>query len=99
MSQLPLFKSDDQSLSLLQTKWKSVLDPVLAIPILGGVQLKSISLKAGETVINHLLGRMQQGWFLTDQNASASIYRSKPLNDKTLSLTSSAAVIVSLWVY
>jgi hypothetical protein len=53
----------------------------------------------GTTIINHGLGKMQQGWFIVDINGAATIYRSQPLNDKTLILNSSAAVIVSIGVF
>lgn len=97
---LPLFqKSNDQNFVLMQTQWKGQLDPILAIPMLSGIQLRSVSLTSGTTVINHLLGRMQQGWIITDQNGAASIYRTSSLNDKTLTLFSDAQVTVNLWVY
>lgn len=55
---------------------------------------------ASTNVINHKLGRMQQGWVITDiNNVATSIYRSQPFNDKTLTLTSSGAVTVNIWVY
>lgn len=98
---LPIFK-DNQANSpfmLMQTAWKSQLDPLLAVPMTNGLQLAGIVLGTGATSINHLLGRMMQGWFITDQNASAAIYRSLAFNAKTLTLTSSAPVTVSLWVY
>lgn len=99
MSTLAFFQTSDKDLSLMQTNWRSVLNPVIAIPILAGVQLTNIALIDGVTVINTTLQRMMQGWILTDINASAIIYRSKPFNNLTLTLTSSAACIVNLWVY
>jgi len=86
-------------LEQLQNQWKSQLDPILANPILQGLQLKNVNLINGTTVVNHLLGRTQQGWIITDINGSASVYRSQPFNDKTLTLVSDAAVTASLWVY
>ncbi len=99
MSALPLFKDPNVSFTLLQTKWKASLDPILANPILSGVQLNNVSLINGTTTFPHLLGRRQQGWFITDINGAASIFRPVTFNDKTLTLTSSAVVIVNLWVY
>ncbi len=96
---LPYLQSDDQTLNLLQTKWRAELNPLLALPLISGLQLTAVLLSIGSTVINHKLGRTLQGWILTDQNASAKIYRSRPLNDTTLTLTSDAAVTVSIWVY
>lgn len=86
-------------LDLMQTRWKQELDPLLAISITQGQQLSGIFLKSGVNTINHLLSRMQQGWFVTDQNAAAIFFRSQPFNDKTLVLTASAPVTVNLWVF
>lgn len=99
MGLLPLVKSSDTTLSLLQTKWKAALDPVLKNIFINGVLLKNIPLVNGATPVNHMLGQLQQGWFIVDQNAAAQIYRSKPFNSSTLILTSNAVVTVSLWVF
>lgn len=100
MVNLPLFqKLSDQSFSLMQTKWKSILDVFLGQEILDGNLLSNIPLINGITIINHKLGRKMIGWQIVDQDALASIYRSKPKNDTTLTLTSSAACNISLWVF
>lgn len=96
---LPLFQTPDQTLSLLQTRWKSVLDPVISEPFNSGLILSSVPLINGTTVINHTLGRMQQGWVLTDIQGVASIYREEAFNALTLTLTSSAAVTVDIFVF
>lgn len=96
---LPLQQTDDKDLSLLQTKWKSQIDPVLANPMTDMSILKNVNLIAGSTVINHLLGRNQQGWVVIDIQAPATIYRSAQFNNLTLTLTSSAAVTVSIGVF
>lgn len=83
----------------LQTKWASQLNPLLANPLNNVVILQNVRLISGVTAVNHLLGRMQQGWFLTDVQGVATIYRSSPFNDKTLLLTSSAAVTVNIGVF
>lgn len=87
------------SLDLMQTRWASILNPLLANPINGIQVLSGVSLGVGATTLNHLLGQMQQGWMILDVNGAATIYRSQPFNDKTLTLTSSAAVIVNIGVY
>jgi hypothetical protein len=85
--------------TLAQTQWPAQINPVLASPLVAGSLLTGIQLNAGTTVINHLLGRQMQGWLISDINGSAEIYRSAPLNSLTLTLTSSAEVEVSLWVF
>lgn len=96
---LTKFVTNDKVLSLLQTSWASDIDPILANPILQGIPIKNVALNVGPTVINHLLGRNQQGYIITDQQGIADIYRSAAFNNKTLTLTSNANVTVSLWVY
>lgn len=100
MSQLPFFKSDDQTLTLLQTNWRSTLNPLLAIPFLQGVALLNIALVSTKpNVINTRLSRMQQGWIITDIDLPADVSRSEPFNLSTLTLVTSSNCTVSLWVY
>ena len=99
MAQLPLIKSQYMDLELIQSKWKSQLDPILANRLTQGNLISSIALKSGDNVINHLLGRMMQGWLLVDQDKGVTIYRSAPLNGQTLTLNASGTVNISLWVF
>jgi hypothetical protein len=96
---LTIYKSPDQLLMLLQKQWASQLNPLLANMLVEGSLLQDIPLIIGSSTFNHYLGKQMTGWILTDQNASASIYRSAPLNSQTLTLTSDAVVNVSLWVF
>lgn len=95
MSQLPLNLPPGQ----MQTRWKSLLDPVLANPLTGLGFLTNVKLINGTNVINHLLGRMMQGWFLIDVDAAAVIYRLMPFNSSTLTLSSNASATVSIGVF
>jgi len=97
MASSPL--TQNLTLSQMQSKWASILNPVLTNPINSANVLTSIFLKNGTTVVPHMLGRLMQGWFIADQNASASIYRSAPMNSTNLTLTSNAAVTVNLAVF
>ena len=99
MAQIPLIKSGSLTFDLFQTKLKSLLDPILGLPELSGLALTNVQLINGVTNINHKLSRMQQGFRITDINGSATIYRSQPFNSSQLTLTSSAAVTVNLWVW
>ncbi len=85
---------------LASNKWATTLNVLLGEPILQGYQLDNIVLISGVTQqINHLLQRQQQGWFIVDQNAAASVFRTSPFNRLTLSLQSNANVTISIWVY
>lgn len=96
---LNLFKSPDQTFMLMQKQWTSQLNPLLAVSLTQGNLLSNIKLINGVNTFNHYLGRQQIGWMISDQNALASIYRSQPFNSQTLTLTSDAAVTLSLWIF
>jgi hypothetical protein len=89
MNNLPIFQDPNKNFML----------PVMNNEINQGILLTNIPLINGATTINHLLSRKQQGWMIADVNAAATIYRSQPLNDKTLTLTSNAACLISIWVF
>ena len=55
---LPLLLPWDQA----QNKWKSQLDPIIALPINGGHIIKNVKLVSGANVVNHGLGANLQGW-------------------------------------
>lgn len=92
---LPLRLPQDQQATI----WKSQIDPFLANPTNNMSILNDVVLKTGVNVINHLLQKKQQGWIVTDIQGAATIYRSAPFNNLTLTLTASAPVTISLAVY
>lgn len=99
---LTKFQSDDQALMLLQTSWANDINPLLKNPTAKGIVLKGVVLAVGSNVINHLLSTKLQGWFIVRKRASADIYDTQDSNatpQLTLTLTSSAAVVVDLYVY
>jgi hypothetical protein len=83
----------------MTVKWASELDPILRNLLINGQLITNVVIKTGNNVINHKLGRKQIGYIITDQNAQAQMYRSQPLNNLTLTLTSDADVTISLWVF
>ena len=96
---LNLFKSQDQTMMLMEKQWISQLNPLLANPLIQGSLLSDLKLINGTNTFDIYLGKQMTGWIIIDQNASASIYRSAPLNSQTLTLTSDALVTVSLWIF
>lgn len=96
---LQQFQGGDQSFQLMQSAWSGVLNSFLKQPYLNGIVLPSIELAVGNNVINHKLGRSPQGWVQADIDGTSTIYRSAPFNSLTLTLYSSAAVTVSLYVF
>jgi len=100
MGSIPLQKTGNVALDLFMSRLKSEMDPVLANLLVQGQLIKNVQLSAtSATIIPHKLGRTQIGWFPADQNAKASIWRSAALNSSTLTLSSDANVVVSLWVF
>lgn len=99
---LPIFQTSIRELSMMETQWKSQLDPLLAKPTSQSSILKKVSLVSGSNTINHLLGRDLQGWKITRQRAAASIYDNQDSNQSpnlTLILVSSASVVVDIEVF
>lgn len=85
---------------LAQTKWSGTLNPILALPMLNGIQLDDIDLVATTPkVINHLLQRNPQGWFLVNNAANAVVWRTTAFNPLTITLESDANTTISIWVY
>lgn len=85
---------------LAQTKWSGTLNPIIALPILNGNLITDISLTANiPKVINHLLQRMPQGWFLTDATADAIVWRTAAFNNLTITLESDADTTISFWIF
>ena len=85
---------------LAQTKWSSILNPIVSLPIISGNQIDDVVMTANTPkVINHLLQRKPQGWFLTDNQANAVIWRTMAFNDLTITLEASANTTISFWVF
>jgi hypothetical protein len=98
MSNLP----QQQTFPQLQTKWASILNPVVSNLLVQGHILQNIDLIDGTTVVNHGLGRKLLGWFIVGINGAATVYDSQASNqmpELTLTLISNTAVTVSLWVF
>lgn len=90
------------TLPLMQTKWASILNPVIANPSANSLILPNISLISGSNVVNHSLGRKLTGWRLVRVRAAVTIYDtqdSNPMPSLTLLLTSNAPVMVDLEVF
>jgi hypothetical protein len=101
MALLPLFKlEDDLQGTLWQTKWKSILDPVISSPIINGLLLTNVQLSPGITAIPHKLARLQQGYIIVYHNSAlGELTPSQPLNDTNLYLQGSSTSLLSLWVF
>lgn len=59
---LPILQAEDKQLNTMQTKWASILNPLLSNPSVNSVILQRVPLTNGTNSINHTLGRKLQGW-------------------------------------
>lgn len=96
---MPQPLSSSLSWELAKNLWSQIINPVISNPLNNILVLNKIFLVNGETTINHKLGRMMQGWFIVDVDGPATIHRSEPLNNFTLTLTSDADVTCNIGVF
>ncbi len=83
-------------------RWASMIEPYINQPIVQGRLVENVSLINGTTVVNHLLGRKLVGWFIVGINGAATVYDNQASNQTpqlTLSLTSNASVVATIWVF
>lgn len=101
-SSLPKFQNDSKEFVQMQSRWATILDPIINNPITSSSILKGINLAVGSNTVNHLLSRKLQGWTIVRINAATTIYDTQESNgtpDKTLVLVSSAACTVDILVF
>lgn len=99
---LPILQDANKNLVMLETRWASILNPVIANPLNSSIILKNITLSAGSNTVSTTLGRNLQGYIVIGQNAASDIYDSQSTNptpSTTLLLNSSAACTVNLLVF
>lgn len=98
---LPIFYTDSKDLSMLQTKWASAINPILANPANQAYILKDVKLQPGVNTINHLQDHPLNGYVIVGMQGGFSQIYDVPssMPSKTLVLNSSAAVTVRIMVF
>jgi|ERR1035437_1362527 hypothetical protein len=99
---LPSFNTKDVTLSLLQSNWAIILNPIVDLPLIHGVTLKNVKLLSGDNKIAHRLSRNLQGWVIVRKRAAADIYDTQATNPQptlTLALNSSADCVVDIYAF
>lgn len=99
---LPSFNTNIQELSLMQSKWADLIDPVINLPTNKGIILKDISLVSGRNSVDHRLSRKLQGWYLIRKRSNAAVWDDQDNNkipSLTLILMSDSAVNVDIFVF
>lgn len=92
----------EQPLLAVQDNIASIVDQVVAVPIIDGVLTDAVAIGTGDTYVAHGLGRVPRGFIAVAPNANATIYTSPTVNtnvDRMLCLRASAAVTSRLWVF
>lgn len=91
-------QTTDVNLEKIQSNTRAATQQSRSNPINSGTILSSVSLSVGDNDIAHKLTQKLQGWFIVDIDAASTIYK-KSSNDKTITLNSSVACVISLFVF
>lgn len=97
-----MFLPKGLTLAMMQTKWASLIDPLLSLPTNNMSILKNVDLLVGSNVINHKLSQPLQGWTILRKRAPCNVYDTQDLNQTpqlTLNLTSDAVASVDIGVF
>lgn len=101
LTQIAKIHTEDETLNRIQAEL-SKMNPVLASPLLNGVQVPASLKASGAVAVNHGLGRRPQGFIVVDLAAQAVVWAvpaEQTAPTKTLVLRTSADVACQLWVY
>lgn len=92
--------SSNMPWDLANNIWAQALNPILGNMMIQGKMISGIALTASTAkVINHGLGRMMTGWWVVDNTANCTVWRTQNLNTKTITIESSADTTIALWVF
>lgn len=87
-------------LTRLQQAVAKVLDRVSDVPFMDGKLLSGISILVGVNEINHGLGRIPQGWFVTRMGAAGyTELNEESRNSISIILSASATTTVDIWMF
>lgn len=85
-------------LNKIQDNISYALDPIIGSPIINGVLLKNVVLKAGLNIVDHKLGRVPQGWIVVSPQANESMWSSGQTGSSLL-INASGPITSSFWVF
>lgn len=95
-------QTDNREVNQLQSNILSQINGLTQNPSNNGTILPKVALSAGSNDVNTKLGRKLVGWYIVRQRSAATIYDNQDNNkypEKTLTLVSSAAVNVDIYVF
>ncbi len=103
LQQIRYVQTEDRNVNQLQQNLAQALSPLLKSPILNYSLLQNVSLASGNNTINHGLGQILTGWFVTRWHGTwASVYDLQDTNQsasETLILNASAPVKVDIYCF
>lgn len=89
----------DRKTNELQDNIVSAVQPFLTNPLNDGIIITDIEIDGvSATEVNHLLGRLPQGYIIIDKDAESDIYRDV-LNTRQISFLSSNAVTIGIYIF
>ena len=81
---------------------KTVLNPLLELPISDGVLIMDLTVNTTDTLIEHKLGRKPEGFLITRLRSNSVIYESATANDEAarlIILIASAAATADIYFF
>lgn len=97
LAPLKSFQSADYEMSKAQAYVKEFASQLTETPFIRG-KIFTINLSPGNNSIQHKLRSIPSGWFILDKNAATDIWRTG-WDDLSITLNSTNAVSISLWVF
>jgi len=95
-------QTSDQTLNRIQSATADAIKQLQTQNLILGSSIVVATLSTGDTVVTHGLGRVANGFFVIDANASANVWTSATVNltpNQTSVLVASAAVTVKLYFF
>jgi hypothetical protein len=92
------FHGESADIQRLQKNLETAVAQAIKSPLLDGRIIPNVTLASGDNKIEHKLARTLRGYLVIDRTNGATIYRTS-IDDKYLTLNSSAQITVSLWVF
>jgi len=93
------FADEDEKLVQLQDRLEAFFKAIEDCPLVDGRGIEDVAITSGTPLeVEHLLGRVPEGYVVTKRSAGASVFHTA-IDDEHLTLDASANVTVNLWVY
>lgn len=90
----------NEDVSKLQERLQEFFAPLIANPMLDGTMLTNVAIGTSPTKVEHKLRREIQGWVVVRNNTNCTIWEpSRELSGAFVTLQSSSATTIDLWVF